>query len=217
MWRKEENTIEFNIDLIKKYLKRKIILLIIFLGIVIILLGCFFYAKKDSDEIIAEDILIDNQNTIQESVKNTNTIKVHVAGCVQSQGIIELEEGSRIADAIDKVGGLTANASTKNVNLAYVLQDGEKIYIPSLAEEQIADEEIQIISSASGSNDNGKVNINKASITELQKISGIGESTAKKIIEYRNTNGKFKSIEDLKNIQGIGDKKYDSIKEEVTV
>ena len=217
MWRKEENTIEFNIDLIKKYLKRKIILLIIFLGIVIILLGCFFYAKKDSDEIIAEDILIDNQNTIQESVKNTNIIKVHVAGCVQSQGIIELEEGSRIADAIDKVGGLTANASTKNVNLAYVLQDGEKIYIPSLAEEQIADEEIQIISSASGSNDNGKVNINKASITELQKISGIGESTAKKIIEYRNTNGKFKSIEDLKNIQGIGDKKYDSIKEEVTV
>ena len=217
MWRKEENTIEFNIDLIKKYLKRKIILLIMFLGIVIILLGCFFYAKKDSDEIIAEDILIDNQNTIQESVKNTNIIKVHVAGCVQSQGIIELEEGSRIADAIDKVGGLTANASTKNVNLAYVLQDGEKIYIPSLAEEQIADEEIQIISSASGSNDNGKVNINKASITELQKISGIGESTAKKIIEYRNTNGKFKSIEDLKNIQGIGDKKYDSIKEEVTV
>ena len=191
--------------------------MIIFLGIVIILLGCFFYAKKDSDEIIAEDILIDNQNTIQESVKNTNIIKVHVAGCVQSQGIIELEEGSRIADAIDKVGGLTANASTKNVNLAYVLQDGEKIYIPSLAEEQIADEEIQIISSASGSNDNGKVNINKASITELQKISGIGESTAKKIIEYRNTNGKFKSIEDLKNIQGIGDKKYDSIKEEVTV
>lgn len=188
-----------------------------FLGIVIILLGCFFYAKKDSDEIIAEDILIDNQNTIQESVKNTNTIKVHVAGCVQSQGIIELEEGSRIADAIDKVGGLTANASTKNVNLAYVLQDGEKIYIPSLVEEQIAEEEIQIISSASGSNDNGKVNINKASITELQKISGIGESTAKKIIEYRNTNGKFKSIEDLKNIQGIGDKKYDSIKEEVTV
>lgn len=217
MWRKEENTIEFNINLIKKYLKRKIILLIMFLGIVIILLGCFFYAKKDSDEINAEDILIDNQNTIQESVKNTNIIKVHVAGCVQSQGIIELEEGSRIADAIDKVGGLTANASTKNVNLAYVLQDGEKIYIPSLAEEQIADEEIQIISSASGNNDNGKVNINKASITELQKISGIGESTAKKIIEYRNTNGKFKSIEDLKNIQGIGDKKYDSIKEEVTV
>lgn len=173
--------------------------------------------KRSQGELISDDLIIDNKTTEQEAVKDNNIIKVHIDGCVQTPGIIELEKGSRIADAIDKVGGITSNASIKNVNLAYVLQDGEKIHIPSVEEENSNLEQIQVISSANTSSENGKININKATLAELQKISGIGESTAKKIIEYRNINGKFKKIEELKQITGIGDKKYDIIKEEVTV
>ncbi len=208
---------EFNIDLIKKYLKREIKLLIICLVVVIIIVGFFMNDKKSQGELISDDLIIDNKITEQETVKDNNIIKVHIDGCVQSPGMIELAEGSRIADAIDKVGGMTSNASTKNVNLAYVLQDGEKIHIPSVEEENSNLEQIQVISSANTSSKNSKININKATLAELQKISGIGESTAKKIIEYRNINGKFKKIEELKQITGIGDKKYDIIKEEVTV
>ena len=207
---------EFNIDLIKKYLKREIKLLIICLVVVIIIVGIFMNDKRSQGELISDDLIIDNKTTEQETVKD-NIIKVHIDGCVKSPGIIELAEGSRIADAIDKVGGITSNASIKNVNLAYVLQDGEKIHIPSVEEENTSPEQIQVISSANGSNESGKININKATLAELQKISGIGESTAKKIIEYRNINGEFKKIEELKQITGIGDKKYDIIKEEVTV
>ena len=207
---------EFNIDLIKKYLKREIKLLIICLVVVIIIVGIFMNDKRSQGELISDDLIIDNKTTEQETVKD-NIIKVHIDGCVQFPGIIELAEGSRIADAIDKVGGITSNASIKNVNLAYVLQDGEKIHIPSVEEENSNLEQIQVISSANTSSENGKININKATLAELQKISGIGESTAKKIIEYRNINGKFKKIEELKQITGIGDKKYDIIKEEVTV
>ena len=207
---------EFNIDLIKKYLKREIKLLIICLVVVIIIVGIFMNDKRSQGELISDDLIIDNKTTEQETVKD-NIIKVHIDGCVQFPGIIELVEGSRIADAIDKVGGITSNASIKNVNLAYVLQDGEKIHIPSVEEENSNLEQIQVISSANTSSENGKININKATLAELQKISGIGESTAKKIIEYRNINGKFKKIEELKQITGIGDKKYDIIKEEVTV
>ena len=173
--------------------------------------------KRSQGELISDDLIIDNKTTEQEAVKDNNIIKVHIDGGVQTPGIIELEKGSRIADAIDKVGGITSNASIKNVNLAYVLQDGEKIHIPSVEEENSNLEQIQVISSANTSSENGKININKATLAELQKISGIGESTAKKIIEYRNINGKFKKIEELKQITGIGDKKYDIIKEEVTV
>ena len=208
---------EFNIDLIKKYLKREIKLLIICLVVVIIIVGIFMNDKRSQGELISDDLIIDNKTTEQEAVKDNNIIKVHIDGCVQTPGIIELEKGSRIADAIDKVGGITSNASIKNVNLAYVLQDGEKIHIPSVEEENSNLEQIQVISSANGSNESGKININKATLAELQKISGIGETTAKKIIEYRNINGKFKKIEELKQITGIGDKKYDIIKEEVTV
>ena len=207
---------EFNIDLIKKYLKREIKLLIICLVVVIIIVGIFMNNKRSQGELISDDLIVDNKTTEQETVKD-NIIKVHIDGCVQTPGIIELEKGSRIADAIDKVGGITSNASIKNVNLAYVLQDGEKIHIPSVEEENSNLEQIQVISSANTSSENGKININKATLAELQKISGIGESTAKKIIEYRNINGKFKKIEELKQITGIGDKKYDIIKEEVTV
>lgn len=107
-------------------------------------------------------------------------------------------------------GGATANADFEKINLAYELSDGEKIYIYS-----IFDEETEYTMSSDIKN--SKVNINKATASELETINGIGSSLAEKIIAYRKENGRFATVEDLKNVSGIGEKKYESIKDSVVV
>lgn len=141
-------------------------------------------------------------------------IIIYITGQVQNQGVIELEYGSRIADAIEKAGGTTEWADLKDVNLAYELEDGQKIYIPS------QDEETMIIEEGANSNYETQetvVNINKASSEQLQELNGIGKSLADTIVRYREENGKFKDIEELLNVPGIGDSKFANIKEFVKI
>ena len=107
-------------------------------------------------------------------------------------------------------GGATANANFEKINLAYELSDGEKIYIYS-----IFDEETEYTMSSDIKN--SKVNINKATASELETINGVGPALAEKIIAYRTANGRFATVEDLKNVSGIGEKKYESIKDSVVV
>ena len=133
--------------------------------------------------------------------------------------MIELKEGDRIDDAIKKAGGITDKADLSKVNLAYELLDGQKVYIPSIndnkeeylfidaGENVLEDENVQ----------NGKININTADSSLLQTINGVGESLAGKIIDYREKNGKFKNIEDLKNVSGVGDKKFEDLKDKIIV
>ena len=138
--------------------------------------------------------------------------------------------GARIADVIEKAGGLKENASLRNVNLAYKVEDGQKIYIPTIEEEELGQDETKeylIIeegnnSSISSFNDvKGEnqlmINLNKASQVELEELPGIGAATALKIINYREENGNFKSIEDVKNVNGIGEAKFNNIKEFICV
>ena len=164
---------------------------------------------------------IDNANQITEE---TTEIAVHITGEVKKQGLIYLKEGARVADAIEKAGGETKNADLSQINLAYVLQDGQKIYVPN-KNEKIS----QYITGNSGNNnteennnsnlnkEDRKVNINTANQNELDSLPGIGPSIAQKIIDYREENGKFKNIEELQNVKGIGDAKYEEIKDRVTV
>ena len=131
---------------------------------------------------------------------------VHVQGEVKKPGIVEIEENSRVIDAIEKAGGLTEKANLRNINLAEKVIDGTKIYIPNdLEEERNIEENIE--NKKKDENKEIKVNINNATQTELESIPGIGPTTARKIIEYRKENGKFKSIEGLKEISGIGENK----------
>ena len=186
------------------YLKRKINLLILFTIIVIIVIIVTFHKIYDIINV-GESVENTNfENFIQETVTDDRfeTIKIHIDGFVKSPGILELTEGSRIADAIDKAGGLLEDADIKSVNLAYVLQDGEKIYIPSKQEAQNAEEQLAVVTSGNGNSasSSSKVNINMATLAEHKKISGIGESTAQKIIDYRNEKKKKKNIDELKNI-----------------
>lgn len=212
-------------------LKNKIIIAV---GVIIIAItvGIYFYrTTKDNSEIeITEDNLttntaVENNNEI---VEENNTIVVHITGEINYPGVVVLKEGARVVDAIEAGGGETDEADLSSLNLAYMLSDGEKIYVPNKEETSQESQEREYITSAkdnSEQSENGakstgtnfKININTAKQEELTQITGIGESTAKKIIEYRTQNGKFKSIEDIKNIPGIGDSKFNAMKEEITV
>ena len=163
-----------------------------------------------------ENINILNYKT--EETEEKSTIKIYITGQVNFPGVIELAEGSRISDAIEIAGGLTENANIKNVNLAYPLEDGEKIYIPNTEEENIESiNSIDNIDDGISQNQSSKININKASSKDLQTLNGIGESLAKSIIEYREKNGKFSKVDDLLNVPGIGEAKFAKIKEQIKV
>lgn len=176
------------------------------------------------EEIKTNDQIENNSNE-QQLEKNENII-VHVSGAVNKEGIVELKNNSRIIDAIDKAGGLKDEADITNINLAYIIEDGMKIHIPSKEEKEstiIVESNIdsgtveQSNEIKSNNNKKLKININTATKTDLETLPGIGESTALKIIEYRKKKGKFKLIEDIKQVNGIGENKFNKIKELITV
>ena len=213
--------------------KEKIKKIGIIIIIMVLIIGYFIYQRKNEFTIKEEEL--SNENTIKEpKEEKSKKIIVHISGAVKQEGVVELEENSRIADAIEKVGGLKENAETKEINLAYKLEDGMKIYVPTKEEiqnkeSQEANKENQYVYEGTKENNsqrnseeknisvNKKVNINKASQEELDNLPGIGPSTASKILEYRKQNGNFKNIEDIKEVSGIGEAKFEKIKEMITV
>lgn len=211
--------------------KKQKIILSILASIIIISIGYYVYSKDEKYEEleIDENIQISNENNNtninneqleNQEEENKETIVVHVSGAVNKEGIVELEENSRIADAIEKSGGLKDDANMNEVNLAYKLEDGMKIYIPGNKDQEA--QERGNISSVVESNvtnkkANSKVNINTAPQEELDSLPGIGPSTALKIINYRKEHGKFSKIEELKNVSGIGDSKFNQLKDLITV
>lgn len=184
----------------------------IILAIIVVIAICIQYFWKDNSNENYENIYLEEGNISTNIVEEKDDIKIHIAGEVISPGIYVLEEGSRIDDAIRYAGGITENADLDKVNLAYEVSDGEKIYIPS-----IFDEEIEYTFNSEATSNTTKVNVNKATSEQLQTINGIGPALAEKIIAYRTKNGKFSSIEDIKNVSGIGDKKFESIKDYIVV
>ena len=215
----EEGEIHIRIN---NFNKKNKILLIVIVAIVAIISYYFIFDRKE--EIKTND-QIENDSNEQQQEKNENII-VHVSGAVNKEGIVELKNNSRIIDAIDKAGGLKDEADITNINLAYIIEDGMKIHIPSKEEKEstiIVESNIdsgtveQSNEIKSNNNKKLKININTATKTDLETLPGIGESTALKIIEYRKEKGKFKLIEDIKQVNGIGENKFNKIKELITV
>ena len=206
---------------------------IFIIGAIIILIGlggAIYFILQNNDE---EYLDLDGINNEVEDIKNetieeTEKIVVYITGQVVNPGVITLYEGVRIIDAINKARGVTEKADLGKINLAYVLSDAQKIYIPSIDD---VDESVyiskesgddDIVVSGSGNNniskgENVMVNINTANVEELQKLPGIGEGTAQKIIAYRKEQGKFTNIEDIQNVSGIGTSKFDKIKNNICV
>lgn len=177
----------------------------VILCILAISLGIYIldYIKKE------EEINNPNQYYVQQENREVNAnIIVHVDGEVKNPGVYVLPKESRLNDLIISAGGLTSLATTKNLNLARLLSDGEKVYIYKEGEEmQKGDVE----------ESDGKVNINNATKEQLINLPGIGNTTADKILEYIKTNGKFRNIEDIKNVGGIGESKYEAIKDYIDI
>lgn len=156
--------------------------------------------------------------------KENKTIMVDISGEIITPGVVKLPEGSRIIDAITAAGGKTEDADLSKVNLAYILDDGVQLYIPRYNEKL----EKEIVQTEPGvgiiqeginttSKKNSKVNINTANKEKLATLPGIGEGTAEKIIEYRSKTGKFKAIDEIKKIPGIGESKFKSLKDKITI
>ena len=152
----------------------------------------------------AEEAGADESVTIHSEIPEY--ITVFVCGAVKNEGVYELEAGSRANDGLEAAGGFSDDADTVAVNLADVLEDGQKLYFP-VSSEQLPDE------SGAGheTSEQRLVNINSAEAEELMTLPGIGEAKASQIVEYRRKNGAFSSKEDLKNVSGIGDIYIDRI------
>ncbi len=172
--------------------------------------GCGRTSYFQSTELIAEDNK--DSKTPEEAVTELlpEMIYVQVSGAVVNPGVYELPPGSRVFAAIDAAGGLSDSADDSNINLATQLEDGQKIHVltsEELLQEQAAQKEIE----------DGLININTASANELMTLSGIGQAKAEQIIAYRNEHGSFSSIDDIKNVSGIGDGIFKRINSQIKI
>lgn len=151
------------------------------------------------------------------------SIIVHISGQVKNPGIVEIEIGKRLVDAVEILGGLTPEADGDRINLAKKLQDEEKIYIPKIGEELQGDilGLVEVFNTAENPKTNNKdasdkIDLNICTKDDLERLPGIGEALSERIITYRDTNI-FKTIEDIKNVSGIGEKKYEGLKDLIIV
>lgn len=146
---------------------------------------------------------------------------VDVRGAVHKPGVYTLPAGSRVQDVLALAGDALTNADLRPLNLARKLNDGEQIYITLIGEATPVPPPASSSKSSTARTPTrapqGKININTATLDELDALPGIGPSIAQRIIDYRTQNGNFKKIEDLKDVRGIGDALFDQIKESVTV
>lgn len=191
----------------------------------------FYYIKKDKENIVME-----NNRVVEEKVSlkedEIDKIFVDIKGMVNNEGVYSVDSGKRVIDVIELAGGLKDGANTRFINLAKIVSDGEVIVIYSNDEIDKAKEpkivyvdtpcvceEVKndacLVDNINKDN-NGKININTSSAEELKKLDGIGEAKANSIIDYRNKNGNFKSIEDLLNVSGISEKIFNNIKDKIT-
>ncbi|MBC7247844.1 MAG: helix-hairpin-helix domain-containing protein [Actinobacteria bacterium] len=146
----------------------------------------------------------------EEAAAEPRVLTVHVAGAVARPGVVRLQEGARVLDAVEGAGGPLPEADLDALNLAQPVQDGQKISVPRKGENGGSTQ-------GEGGKSSGKVNINTADADELEKLPGIGPTLAERIVSYRENNGGFRSVEDLKKVSGIGEKKFAELRDLVEI
>ncbi len=170
------------------------------------------------DEQMDEDKILEktaNKNDINEN--KSKEIRIFISGEVKNPGVVTIENSKRLIDAIDLLGGFTEEADLNKINLAMTIEDEMHYIIPKIGEEINNNNENVTQNNTKSQEDNSKININIANVSDLDKLPGVGEATANKILNYREEKGQFKSIEEIKNVNGIGDKKYEDIKDMITI
>lgn len=218
-----------------KYRYRKQIILGVFIFIVIgSLVGFCIYKFKDSFKSKKEDIVVEKK-LVKKKSTSIDKIQVDIKGQINYPGIYKVDSNLRVMDVIKLAGDLTENADTSVINLSKKVTDEMVIIIYSkeevtdfkktkeiekqVEERCVQKDENSLVNDAciNSSASNGKININTASIDELKNLTGIGDKKAKDIISYREKNGLFTSIEDIMKVSGIGEANFAQIKEDITV
>lgn len=175
--------------------------LTIILAFVVLVMTVGFYTQCQKEAVVENP-----SSTDKAQVVKTNIV-VYVSGLVNHPGVITVAEGSRVIDAVNAAGGVAPGADMTKVNLAQTLTDGVQIDVPGGAQTPAA-----TVAAA-----DGKININTADKTELDKLPGVGPAMAEKIIQYRQDKGLFKEVEELKKVPGIGENKFNRLKDKVTL
>ena len=193
------------------------------LAVLIIAITCAVFslqkvAVEDGFAVVASGSVAEEHaadSDAAEGEPSVSMVRVHVTGCVANPGVYDVEEGSRVGDAVEQAGGFADDANSEVVNLARVVNDGEQIVIPSAEDESAQGEGAGFTGSSSGQI--ARVNINTADIATLMTLDGVGEATAKKIVAEREDNGPFATVDDLTRVPGIGEKKLEALRDRVTV
>ncbi|NLZ81960.1 MAG: hypothetical protein GX913_09230 [Clostridiales bacterium] len=171
---------------------------------------------KSSTVPLVTEFVLESEEVIIETSTTIDKIYIHVCGEVVDPGVYEIEEGSRVWDAINVAGGITKDAASDYINLAQIVTDGEKVVVPSVNEVDGFLESETAKSQKPGTG-NSLININTASLEELMTLSGIGKSKAESIISYRETNGPFVKIDDIMNISGIKEAAFEKMKKDIDI
>lgn len=179
-------------------------------GILFASLGFWQWQRQNTPP----DFAMDQQNREFNPGENISALEsapivIHLAGAVQHPGLLKVASNTRLGEAIEQAGGATKEASLDALNLAIVLEDGNRYYIPNQTEVTIQEKQAEP--------DDGKVDLNRADAQELMTLPQIGETRAKAILEYREKNGPFHTTEDLKKVNGIGDGIYAMVRDFITV
>ncbi|MFJ7828868.1 helix-hairpin-helix domain-containing protein [Peribacillus sp. NPDC097284] len=205
-------------------LKKK--LTVVAVAIVIVVIGFYLFFQPEDETAGTEDIFAASANeemeeeTKPEAESEPRIMKVDVKGAVRAPGVFTAQAGDRVIDLITEAGSFTDKADMDKVNLAQLVEDQMVIYVPKIGEEDVegpANVATAPTGSMASSSTGGQVNLNAATQADLETLSGIGPSKATAILEYRETIGKFKQVEDLKNVSGIGDKTFEKLKDSITV
>ena len=175
--------------------------------------------EQTSSSSSYKDEKSNKSNEISQAETEDQLVTVDVKGAVKKPGVYQLQSNSRVHDALEKAGGLTDEADLKSVNQAQKLSDEAVVYVAKVGENAV---DVTTSAPASATSGTGQaksalVNLNTATEADFQTISGIGQKRAQDIIAYREANGRFKSVDDLKNVPGIGAKTLEKLKEYVTV
>ncbi len=152
-----------------------------------------------------------DQKQPKQSQQAETKILVDIKGAVNQPGVYDVSQQPRLQAAVAKAGGLTEQAEMANVNLAQKLTDGQMVYIPTKGER------LSTPATTTSQASQEKVNLNTATVAELQTLEGVGEKKAEQIIAYREANGGFKQITDLKAVSGIGEKRFEALKDKLTI
>ena len=205
----------------------------VLIGVIIILcLGIYYFfpLEKGSSQKSVENNWLESEEKIEEanvekeneveSISNPSQAKifVDVKGAITTPGVYEASMGERVIDIIEKAGGLLDSADKNNINFAMKVVDEMVLYIPVIGEQNPSMAGVATGGSLpEGTTADGKINLNSATESDLQTLPGIGPAKALAILEYRDTNGSFKTIEDLMEISGFGEKTFEKLKEHITV